>query len=70
MRANHEWENLRAVRMPRREYLRHHKRDEEGNYAGTEPQQEWDDEMLKACYGRYQRSPLVPNGVYQNAKMY
>lgn len=56
--------------MPRREYLRHHKRDGEGNYVGTEPQQEWDDAMLESCYGRYQRAPLVPNGLYQNAKMY
>jgi len=67
--THHEWENLRAVRMPRREYLRHHKRDEEGNYAGTELQQVWDDAMLEACYGRYQRSPLVPNGLYHNAAM-
>jgi hypothetical protein len=66
---NNEWQNLRAVRMPRREYLRHHKRDEKGNYAGTEPQQDWDDAMLDACYGRYQRAPLVPNGLYQNAAM-
>lgn len=67
--TNNEWQNLRAVRMPRREYLKHHKRDEEGNYAGTEPQQDWDDAMLKSCYGRYQRAPLVPNGLYQNAAM-
>ncbi|GAB7323381.1 hypothetical protein MBLNU13_g05840t2 [Cladosporium sp. NU13] len=67
--TRNEWENLRAVRMPRREYLKHHKRDEEGNYAGTEPQQDWDDDMLKSCYGRYQRAPLVPNGLYQNAAM-
>jgi hypothetical protein len=55
--------------MPRREYLRHHKRDEEGNYTGTEPQQDWDDARLDACYGQYQRAPLVPNGLYRTAAM-
>ena len=69
MHTNNEWKNLRAVRMPRREYLKHHKRDVQGNYAGTEPEQEWDDAMLEACYGRYQRAPLVPNGLYHNAAM-
>jgi hypothetical protein len=67
--SNSEWQNLRAVRMPRREYLRHHKRDEEGNYTGTEPQQDWDDARLDACYGQYQRAPLVPNGLYRTAAM-
>jgi hypothetical protein len=43
--SNRQWQNIRAVRMPRREFLRHHKRDEEGNYAGTEPRQDWDDAM-------------------------
>lgn len=60
-----EVKNIRAIRMPRKEYLRHHKFDSEGNYVGTEPQQDWDDEMIEACYGQYQHKPL--NSLYNNA---
>lgn len=60
-------QNIRVVRMPRYEYERHHKRDSEGNYAGTEPQQEWDDAMINTSYGRYQHRRL--SSLYQNAAM-
>lgn len=59
-----DFNDIRAVRMPRAEYLRHHKRDSSGAYAGTEPQQDWDDEMIAARYGRYQHKSL--NNIYQN----
>lgn len=51
--------------MPRREYLRHHRFDVDGNYAGTEPQQNWDDAKIEEYYGRYKHTPM--NGLYQNA---
>jgi hypothetical protein len=44
--------------MPRREYLRHHRHDINGNYAGTEPQQNWSDDMIKSHYGRYQYTSM------------
>lgn len=44
--------------MPRGEYERHHKRDKDGNYAGTEPRQDWDDAMIASAYGRYQHATL------------
>ena len=58
---------MRTVKMPRREYLRHFKRDGEGNYAGTEPEQDWDDATLESCYGQYKQIPL--NALLQNAAM-
>ena len=58
---------MRFLRMPRRDYLRHHRHDIHGNYAGTEPQQDWDDAMIKSHYGRYQYTSI--NGLYQNATM-
>lgn len=65
MNPSSDVKNIRAIRMPRKEYLRHHKFDSEGNYVGTEPQQDWDDEMIEACYGQYQHKPL--NSLYNNA---
>jgi hypothetical protein len=53
--------------MPRREYHRHHRHDIHGNYAGTEPQQDWSDDMIKSHYGHYQYISI--NGLYQNAAM-
>jgi hypothetical protein len=53
--------------MPRCEYLRHHRHDVHGNYAGTELQQDWSDAMIASCYGQYQHTPI--NGLYQNAAM-
>jgi len=48
----------KAVKMPRREYLRHFRRDEHGNYAGTEPEQEWDETELMEKYAEYQSIPI------------
>ena len=44
----------KAVRMPRREYLKHFKRDASGTYAGTAPQHEWDTWELEQTFGQYQ----------------
>lgn len=53
--------------MPRRDFLRHHRFDANGNYAGTEPQQNWDNAMIEKCYARYKHTPI--NGLYQNAAL-
>jgi hypothetical protein len=53
--------------MPQIEYLRHHRHDTNGEYAGTEPQQDWSDAMIESCYGRYQHTRI--GGLYQNAAM-
>lgn len=44
--------------MPRGEYKRHFARDSDGNYAGTEPQREWDEESINREYGAYQAVPI------------
>ncbi|QIW99850.1 hypothetical protein AMS68_005368 [Peltaster fructicola] len=53
-----EQERWTAVKMPRGEYKRHHIRDKEGNYAGSEAQRDWDEEDLKREYGAFQEMPI------------
>ena len=40
--------------MPRRDYKRYFARDRLGNYAGTEPEREWDEADLQREFGMYQ----------------
>lgn len=51
-------EKWKAVKMPRGDYKRYHIRDRDGNYAGSEPQQEWDEEDIKREYAAYQDLPV------------
>jgi len=46
-------ENIKVVRMPRSEYLRHFKRDKAGNYVGTEEERSWTGGELDERYGKY-----------------
>lgn len=46
-------ENVKVVRMPRSEYLRHFKLDNAGNYVGTEEERSWTAEELDQRYGKY-----------------
>ncbi|EME43178.1 hypothetical protein DOTSEDRAFT_72532 [Dothistroma septosporum NZE10] len=50
-------QRYKAIKMPRGEYKRHFARDREGNYAGTEPEREWDEQTLEQ-YRAYQDVPL------------
>lgn len=47
-----------AVKMPRGDYRRHHIRDRDGNYAGSEPEQDWNEHDLRRVYGAYQSLPV------------
>lgn len=49
-----------AVKMPRGDYKRYFARDKDGNYAGSEPQREWDEEDIKRDYAQYQNLPMRP----------
>lgn len=51
-------ERYKAIKMPRGEYKKYFQRDREGNYAGTEPEREWEEEDLMREYGVYQAMPL------------
>ncbi|KAK4621951.1 hypothetical protein CLAFUW4_07501 [Fulvia fulva] len=51
-------QRYKAIKMPRGEYKRHFARDREGNYAGTEPEREWDEEEVMREYAAYQEVPL------------
>lgn len=51
-------ERYKAVKMPRGEYKRYFARDKEGNYAGTEPEREWDERDLLRDYAAYQDIPI------------
>lgn len=44
--------------MPRRDYKRYFARDRDGNYAGTEPEREWDESDLQREFGVYQEMAL------------
>lgn len=44
--------------MPRRDYKKYFARDRDGNYAGTEPEREWDDADLQREFGMYQDMAL------------
>ena len=50
--------------MPRRDYKRYFARDRNGNYAGTEPEREWDADELQRTFGMYQDMELrsIPGG--------
>ena len=50
--------------MPRRDYKRYFARDRNGNYAGTEPEREWDADELQRTFGMYQDMALrsIPGG--------
>ncbi|KAF2208439.1 hypothetical protein CERZMDRAFT_87816 [Cercospora zeae-maydis SCOH1-5] len=52
-------ERYKAVKMPRGEYKRHFRRDKDGNYAGTEPERDWDEDELMKEYEAYQDVPLA-----------
>ncbi len=43
--------------MPRADYLRYFARDKNNNYAGTEPEMRWTEEMLSEQFGTYQNLP-------------
>ncbi|KAK6420687.1 hypothetical protein LTR95_016920 [Oleoguttula sp. CCFEE 5521] len=49
----------KAVKMPRGEYLRHHRHDHEGKYVGTEPQKDWTEEEVEERYAQYQEMRLT-----------
>ena len=51
-------ERYKAIKMPRGDYKRYFARDRDGNYAGTEPEREWDEEEVKQAYGEYQDMPI------------
>lgn len=51
-------ERYKAVKMPRGEYKRHFRRDKDGNYAGSEPEREWNEAELMKEYEAYQDLPL------------
>lgn len=42
--------------MPRRDYLRHFARDEEGNYIGTEKEEIWTESDLEEEFGKYRQA--------------
>jgi hypothetical protein len=46
------------MKMPRRDYKKFFARDADGQYAGTEPEREWDEEELGREFGAYQDVPL------------
>ncbi|KAF2716919.1 hypothetical protein K431DRAFT_277948 [Polychaeton citri CBS 116435] len=52
--------DFKTLKMPRREYKRYFVRDNSGNYAGTEPQREWNEDELEREFGMYQHMRLVP----------
>jgi len=45
--------DVRVVRMPRGEYLKHFARDRYNVYIGTEKERIWTDEELELRFGRY-----------------
>ena len=47
-----------ALKMPRKDYKKYFARDREGNYAGSEPEQEWTDAELQSRFGKFQEMPL------------
>jgi len=47
-------EKYQAVKMPRREYRRHFKRDRDGTYIGTEPERQWSEDDIARKFGGYQ----------------
>lgn len=51
-------ERYKAIKMPRGEYKRFFARDRDGNYAGSEPEKDWDEGDLMREYGEYQDSTL------------
>lgn len=51
-------QRYKAIKMPRGEYKRNFARDRHGNYAGTEPERDWDEQELMKEYEAYQEVPL------------
>lgn len=51
-------ERYKALKLPRREYKRHFARDASGNYVGSEPQRDWDEDELMREFGAFQDVPL------------
>lgn len=45
--------DVRVVRMPRKEYLKHFARDRNNVYIGTEKERIWTDEELELRFGKY-----------------
>jgi hypothetical protein len=59
MRRLDSKKEMKLVRMPRREYLRHSARDGKGRYKETEPERSWSEEALDAAFGRYADAPAM-----------
>lgn len=51
-------ERYKAIKMPRGDYRRYFQRDKDGNYAGTEPERQWDEADLMKEFEAYQDLPL------------
>lgn len=51
-------ERYKAIKMPRGDYKRYFQRDKDGNYAGTEPERDWNEAELMKEFGHYQEMPL------------
>lgn len=48
----------KAIKMLRRDYKKWFARDRDGNYVGSEPERQWDEQDLASEFGRYQDLPL------------
>jgi len=51
-------DTYKAIKMPRRDHKRYFARDKLGNYAGTEPERQWDMTDVMREFGSYQDLPL------------
>ncbi|RMZ33910.1 hypothetical protein D0859_01928 [Hortaea werneckii] len=57
--ASQSSEEVRLVKVPRREHQRYFARDYKGNYIGTEPERLWNEEEVEAMFGQYQDRPML-----------
>jgi len=51
--TNRRCSQFQCVFMPRREYLKHFARDDNGIYIGTESERRWSKEELDTTFGAY-----------------
>jgi hypothetical protein len=54
--------DMKVVFMPRRDYLKHFAKDNDGRYIGTEPQKQWTLEELEDRFGIYKKDLTTKRG--------